>query len=108
MKDIGDYICIDNFFSEQDLGLCEDHIKTAEVVQSIPAYGVFPNQLIAEYRNLADSSKSIEMIKTKLSTLFECDEQDLDISGLFVVKLLLPWDIHSDLFLNFVKSLLSF
>lgn len=103
MKDIGDSICIDNFFAEEELQQFEEHIKNAEVARSIPDYGVFPNQLIAEYRNLADSDSAVSLIKHKLSKLFECEINELDLSGLFVVKLLLPWDVHSDLFLNFVK-----
>ena len=103
MKEFGDTIHIDNFFTEDQLQLCENAASLAETTQSIYTYGVFPNQLIAEYKQLNDNDAVRDMFINIFANLFECEKSFLDISELTLVTLHLPWDIHNDLHKNKIK-----
>lgn len=104
MKQLGDILCIDNYFSENQLCLCEKNLAHLEPVQAIHSYGVFPNQLIAEFKHLVYDQEIMDMMYSSFSKLFDCDRNIIDIPSVYVTKLFLPWDVHNDLCLDYVKD----
>ena len=103
MKEFGDTIHIDNFFTEDQLQLCEKVASLAETAQSIYPYGVFPNQLIAEFKQLHDDEVVRNMFIDIFANLLECEKSNFDFSAITLVSLYLPWDIHNDLHKNKIK-----
>lgn len=102
MKDLGDIICIDNFFTDEELQLCEERALSVKLTQARPSYGVFPNQLIADYKSLDSDQDVIKMYTDRLNKLFDCYPGQLNVSCCTLVTLYLPWDIHSDLHLDMI------
>ena len=105
MKEFGDTIHIDNFFTEDQLQLCEKVASLAETAQSIYPYGVFPNQLIAEFKQLHDDEVVRNMFIDIFANLLECEKSNFDFSAITLVSLYLPWDIHNDLHKNKIKDI---
>lgn len=104
MKQLGDILCINNYFTEPQLWLCEKNLEQIEASRAVHSYGVFPNQLIAEFKHLSHDQEIMNMFYSSFSELFNCDKKIIDIPSVYVTKLFLPWDVHSDLYLNYVKD----
>lgn len=94
--------CIDNFFSEDDMLRIEKSINErlpgADIVVS---HGPFANQLIANFVILTQDSELISWIQQKISCTVPCK---FDIETMTRVKLYLPWDIHSDYYVEECKT----
>jgi hypothetical protein len=103
MKEFGDTIHIDNFFTEDQLQLCEKAASLMEAIPTIHPYGVFPNQLIAKCTHLNEDNVVKNMFINIFANLLDCEKSKFDISELMVVTLHLPWDIHNDLHKNKIK-----
>ena len=103
MKEFGDTIHIDNFFTEDQLQLCENTASLMEATPTIHPYGVFPNQLIAKFTHLNEDKVVKNMFINIFANLLDCEKSKFDISELMVVTLHLPWDIHNDLHKNKIK-----
>lgn len=90
--------CYDNFFSNEELISIEKIIDSKLPGQdAIHPYGPFSNQLIANYIELEEEVLKLSWFKEKISSTVA---RPFEIVSVTRVKLFLPWDIHSDYFLN--------
>lgn len=90
--------CRDNFFTDHDIKYINQVIAAKEPGQDARhSYGRFPNQLLANYINLINDSEFINWMTNRIQIIFD---RDIQIQTAIRVKLYLPWDIHSDFFLD--------
>jgi len=94
-------LTLDNFFSDEDLrpfdqiALDLDHTA----IHNIPPHGRFANQLVAKIIDLSNNSVAFDVLDRKLGPLFGADKS-IKYSSILLTELCLPWDIHTDLYLE--------
>jgi hypothetical protein len=99
MKNIYDTFCYDHFFIEDDLAIIESAI-VKNTVETLPDYsgtnGLYSGRDVLHMIDLIKDDESVNMMKNKLSDLFDISKTDFDISALAHMKLLMPFDVHAD------------
>lgn len=97
-----DIIYIADFFNGKELEEIEKIINSLPNQDVIPSYGPFENQLLANFVELKNSNKVMELLIDKIKPLIPCKQ--FSISRATRTKLFLPWDIHNDLRLEEVEE----
>jgi hypothetical protein len=90
--------CIDNFFSNNEMSQIEASVSLREPGEdSVVPHGPFANKLISNYIILKEDKALVSLLTDKISKVLFTK---FNIISLTRVKLFLPWDIHSDYYIN--------
>jgi len=93
--------CIDNFLSEEELANVEKTIVTNESGRDfVVPNGPWAGKLTANYVNLIDTDL-VDYFNSKLADVMP---RTFNIVGLQRIKLFLPWDVHSDVYMNEISK----
>jgi hypothetical protein len=91
-----EYLSIDDFWSDSELGYFEQAARLREGTHSrdrVPPHGPFANQLVSTTITFADDPVAVMMIRDRLRPIFG---DDYEMPVLMETRLFLPWDIHCD------------
>ena len=92
---------IDNFFSEEEVQTIEKTIADNEPGKDfIVPNGPWAGKLTANYVNLINTNL-VQYFTDKLKSVLPCS---FNIVGVQRIKLFLPWDVHSDFYMNEISE----